>query len=511
MAPRKQKVPVPAPTAAMRGTPVDAPRACVIGAGLGGLALAIRLQAAGVPTVLVEARAEPGGMIRTWHRDGFTFQAGPAAIADPAPLRELWSLTGEDLADRLQLVEVAPAWRCSWPDGSALDVPIDPAQLARIAPDDLSGYEEFREWCAASRGDGWQRLADDPPGNSLAVLKSVPALLRHRGWRSALGLTGSLVRSEKLREALTVPLLAVGANPRSTPALQLLGQLPPALGPAWWPLGGMGSLVDALVERFVALGGELRLHDPVLRIETVGNRATAVECASGWRTAVTQVASNADVVHTWRDLLGGTDFGAERARGLMDKRFSPSAFTVHFALEGTWPGIPHRMVLFGPRYAGLLDDVFTHGVLPQDQLILLAHPSLTDPDLAPPDKSVFSATVPVANLAKLPIDWEVVGPMLQQRILAEIGRRLVPDITDRIVTAFHTTPRDLALDFNAWAGAAWSLEALPLQSGPLRPRQRDGKLVNLYRVGAGTHPGAGVAAVLASAKGAAAMMLENAK
>ncbi len=496
MAPRKQKV----PSAPVAAAPRESPRACVIGAGLGGLALAIRLQAAGVPTVLVEARSEPGGMIRTWQRDGFTFHAGPAALTDPAPLRELWSLTGEDLADRLTLAEVAPAWRCSWPDGSVLDLPADPAQLARIAPDDLAGYEEFLEWCAASRGDGWQRLAEATPGNLLDAARAVPALLRHKGWRSALGLVRSLVRGEKLREALTVPLLGVGANPHSTPALQLLGQLPPALGPAWWPLGGMGALVEALAERFVTLGGELRLHDPVVRIETVGNRATAVECASGWRTLVSQVASNADLVHTYRDLLGATAIGPDRASRIKDRRFSPSAFTVHFALEGTWPGIPHRMVLFGPRYAGLLDDVFTHGVLPQDQLILLSHPSLTDPDLAPPGKSVFSATVPVTNLAKLPIDWETVGPVLQRRVLAEIGRRLVPDIADRIVTAFHTTPRDLALDFNAWAGAAWSLEALPQQSGPLRPHQRDGKLANLFLVGAGTHPGAGVAAVLAVAR-----------
>ena len=135
MAVRKQKV----PSAAKSAAPSESPRTCVIGAGLGGLALAIRLQAAGIPTVLIEARAAPGGLIRTWQRDGFTFHAGPAAIADPAPLRELWSLTGEDLADRLKLVEVAPAWRCSWPDGVVLDLPADPAQLARLAPDDLAG------------------------------------------------------------------------------------------------------------------------------------------------------------------------------------------------------------------------------------------------------------------------------------------------------------------------------------------------------------------------------------
>jgi phytoene desaturase len=142
-------------------------------------------------------------------------------------------------------------------------------------------------------------------------------------------------------------------------------------------------------------------------------------------------------------------------------------------------------------------------------MILLSHPSLTDPGLAPPGKSVLSATVPVANLAKLPIDWDTVGPVLQRRVLKEVGRRLVPDIEDRVVTAFHTTPRDLALDFNAWAGAGWGLEASPLQSGPLRPHHRDGKLANLYLVGAGTHPGAGLAAVLAGAKATARLIVET--
>ena len=166
------------------------------------------------------------------------------------------------------------------------------------------------------------------------------------------------------------------------------------------------------------------------------------------------------------------------------------------------------MALFGPRFNGLLDDIFSHGVLPQDMMILLSHPTVTDPGLAPTGRSVFAATVPVANLVKLPIDWDIIGPVLQRRVLNEIGRRLVPDIEDRVITAFHTTPRDLALDFNAWAGAGWSLEPSPIQSGPLRPHHRDSKLANLYLVGAGTHPGAGLAAVLAGAKATARLMVE---
>lgn len=499
MAPRKKKAPVQP----------SGPRACVVGAGLGGLALAIRLQAGGVQTVLVEARDAPGGLIRTWQQGGFTFDAGPAALADPGPLRELWSLTGEDMADALALHEVTPAWRCNWPDGTVLDLPADPAQLARLAPDDLPGMEDFATWNRTARADGWQRLAEAAPSGLRALAGSLPALARNQAWRSAAGLVASMVKEPHLREALAAPALLAGANPYATSALTLIGQQGPGLGPAWWPEGGMGRLIAALADRFTRLGGELRLHDPVVRFHAIGNRVHEVECASGWRGTFDTVASNADVVHTYRDLLAETPRGPDKAAKLTGQRFSPSAFTVHFALEGTWPGIPHRSVLFAPRFKGLIEDVFVHGVLPQDMLIWLAHPSVTDPGLAPPGKSVFAATIPVANLTRLPIDWDTVGPVLQKRILQEVGRRLVPDIEDRIVTAFHTSPRDLALDFNAWAGAGWSLEQSPLQSGPLRPGLRDAKLANLYLVGAGTHPGAGLAAVLAGAKAAAKLMLET--
>lgn len=491
--------------------PVGAPRACVIGAGLGGLALAIRLQAAGMPTVLIEAREAAGGLVRSWQRDGFSFDGGPAVIADPAPLRALWSLTGQDLADDLKLHEVSPSWRFNWPDGTLLDLPIDPVQLARLAPEDLAGAEEFAEWCEASRAAGWQRLAEQGQGSAMAALDAVPALLRHQGWRSAAGLAAHLVKEPHLRQALALPVLLAGGNPGSASALHLIGQIPPPPGHGWWPEGGMGELVAALVRRFEALGGTLRLGDPVVRLGLVGNRVTEVECASGWTSPCALIASNADAMHTYRDLLRDSARGPAMARKLAGKRWAPSAFTVHFALEGTWPGIPHRMALMGPRFSGLFDDVFTHGVLPQDLLILLSHPSVTDPSLAPPGKSVFSATVPVAHLGKLPLDWETIGKTMEQRILAEIGRRLVPDIADRLVHRFHTSPRDLALDFNAWLGSGWGLEPVPRQSGPLRVRHHDGKIANLYLVGASTHPGAGVAAVLAGAKATAGLMLENHK
>jgi phytoene desaturase len=263
----------------------EPPRACVIGAGLGGLALAIRLQAAGLQTVLVEARDAPGGLIRSWQRDGFTFDGGPALIADPAPLRELWSVTGQDLTEDLKLLEVVPAWRCNWPDGTLLDLPVGPAQLARLAPEDLAGAEEFALWCEASRAAGWQRLAEQRQGSAGSALEALPALIRHQGWRSAAGMAAHLVKEPHLRQALALPVLLAGGNPASASALHLLGQIPPPPGHQPWPEGGMGQLVAALTGRFEALGGTLRLGDPVVRLGLVGNRVTEVECASGWRSA----------------------------------------------------------------------------------------------------------------------------------------------------------------------------------------------------------------------------------
>ena len=160
-------------------------------------------------------------------------------------------------------------------------------------------------------------------------------------------------------------------------------------------------------------------------------------------------------------------------------------------------------MLIGPRFDALLSDIFEAGVLPRDMLIWLAHPTLTDPALAPPGHSLMRATIPVAHLGKLPIDWETVGPMVAERVIAEVGRRLIPDIEDRILARHITTPRDLALELGLHLGSGWSLEARALPAWPPRLGHRDAKIANLYFAGAAVHPGAGVAGVLAGAKACA--------
>jgi phytoene desaturase len=492
---------------------LEGKRACVIGAGFGGLALAIRLQAAGVATTLIEARDKPGGRAYYWQRDGFTFDAGPTVITDPACLRELWALTGHDMAADVELMPVMPFYRLNWPDGTNFDYSNDEAQLrreiARLDPADIAGYDAFLEYSAAVYEEGYVKLGSVPFLDFASMIKAAPALLKHRAWRSVYDVVSSYVRSEKLREALSFHTLLVGGNPMTTSSIYALIHKLEKDGGVWWARGGTNRLVAGMLRQFERLGGEVRLHDPVVRIDTLGSRVTAVATQSGWSGTFAAIASNADIMHSYRDLLGGSARGQTVARRLSRKRFSPSLFVVHFGIEGNWPGIPHHMILFGPRYRGLLDDIYRHGVLPADFSIYLHHPTVTDPSMAPEGKSTFYALVPVAHMGKLTVDWEQVGPLLEQRILAEVERRLIPDLADRIVTKFHYAPRDFAFDLSAHLGSAFSLEPLLTQSAYFRGHNRDDALHNFFLVGAGTHPGAGIPGVIGSAKATAGLMLEE--
>jgi len=485
--------------------------AIVIGAGFGGLALAIRLQSAGVQTTIVESRDKPGGRGYYWERDGFTFDAGPTVITDPDCLRELWALTGRDMSEDVTLDPVLPFYRLNWPDGTNFDYTNDDvqmrAEIEKLHPGDWAGYEKFLAYSAGVFHEGYEKLGHVAFLDFGSMIKAAPALAKYQAWRSVYSIVSSYVKSEKLREALSFHTLLVGGNPMTTSAIYALIHKLERDGGVWFARGGTNRLVAALVTQFERLGGVLRLDDPVTAIETLGDRATGVTTASGWSGQADAVAANSDIMHTYRDLLA-TSRSAKRKTGSLErKKYSPSLFVVHFGIKGTWPGIPHHMILFGPRYKGLLEDIYDHGVLSEDFSLYLHHPTVTDPSLAPEGHSTFYALAPVPHMGKFPVDWDEIAPILEKRILDEIGRRLIPDIHDRIVTKFSYAPKDFAQDLNAHLGSAFSLEPVLTQSAYFRVHNRDKHIPNLYFVGAGTHPGAGIPGVVGSAKATAALML----
>ena len=487
--------------------------ACVIGAGFGGMALAIRLQSAGIATTVVEGRDKPGGRAYFWERDGFTFDAGPTVITDPPCLKELWALTGHDIAEDVELMKVMPFYRLNWPDGTNFDYSNDEQQLyaeiAKLNPDDVIGYQSFLEYSAGVYEEGYVKLGHKPFLDFKSMLKAAPALIKKQAWRSVYGMVSKYIKNEKLREAFSFHTLLVGGSPMKTSSIYALIHKLEKDGGVWWARGGTNRLIAGMVRHFERLGGTMRVGDPVVRVHTMGTRATEVETKGGWKERFDAVASNADIMHSYKQLLGQSERGKKYAKSLARKSFSPSLFVVHFGLEGTWPGIPHHMILFGPRYKGLVEDIYDNGVLPQDFSIYLHHPTVTDPSMAPAGKSTFYALVPVAHMGKMPIDWDVEGPKLETAILDEIGRRLIPDIHDRIVNKFHYAPKDFQHDLNAHMGSAFSLEPVLWQSAYLRGHNRDDVIENFYLVGAGTHPGAGIPGVVGSAKATAGIVLED--
>jgi phytoene desaturase len=489
-------------------------RVAVIGAGFGGLALAIRLQSAGIETTIIEARDKPGGRGYYWEKDGFTFDAGPTVITDPDCLEQLWALSGRKMSDDVELMPVMPFYRLNWPDGTNFDYSNDEASLnaeiAKLNPDDVAGYARFLEYSAGVFHEGYEKLGTVAFLDFASMIKAAPALAKYQAWRSVYSMVSSFVQSEKLREALSFHTLLVGGNPMTTSAIYALIHKLEKDGGVWFAKGGTNRLIAAMVTHFERLGGTLRLGDAVSEIETMGDVVTGVTSLSGWHGDFDAVASNGDIVHTYRDLLKRSARGRRAGRSLEHKKFSPSLFVVHFGIKGTWPGIPHHMILFGPRYKGLLDDIYKNGVLPQDFSLYLHHPTVTDPSMAPEGCSTFYALCPVPHIGKFPADWDGhVSEVLKERILDEIEKRLIPDIRSRILTEFFYSPADFGRDLNAHMGSAFSLEPLLTQSAWFRVHNRDDVISNMYFVGAGTHPGAGIPGVVGSAKATAALMMAD--
>ena len=484
--------------------------AIVIGSGFGGLALAIRLQSAGVRTIIVEARDKPGGRAYHWHRDGHVFDAGPTVITDPDCLQRLWKLSGQDIAADVDLVPVNPFYALDWPDGTRFHYSNDDAalfaQIEKLNPADVEGYKRFLAYSAGVYEEGYLKLGTKAFESLGDMLKAAPALAKYQAWRSVYSIVSKFVHDEHLRQALSFHTLLVGGNPMTCSAIYALIHKLERDGGVWFARGGTNRLIAGMVALFKRLGGELRLGDPAVAIEVADGKATAVRTQSGWRGAADAVASNGDIVASY-GLIEGHDRGPRQVKALKKKRYSPSLFVLHFGLEGLSPDIPHHMILFGPRYRELLGDIYDRGTVASDPALYLHHPTITDPSMAPEGCSTFYALAPVPHMGKSDFDWAKDGEAYAETIIDTLEARLIPDIRRRIRTRFHYAPNDFQSDLFAHLGSAFSLEPVLWQSAWLRTHNRDDVIKNLYFVGAGTHPGAGIPGVVGSAEATAGLML----
>ena len=492
----------------------DIGTAAVIGSGFGGLALAIRLQASGVATTLFEKRDKPGGRAYVYEQDGFTFDAGPTVITDPGALEELFALAGQRLSDHVELLPVTPLYRLCWEDGDAFDYVNDQAalekQISLRAPRDVEGYRSFLAYSRDAMQHGYVELGAVPFLTWRDMARAAPQVARLGAWRSVYDTVSGFIRDERLRQIFSFHSLLVGGNPFEASSMYALIHALEREWGVWFARGGTGAHVRALCQLFQSLGGTLNLGTACDEIIIEGERAVGVRSAGAtWRFDA--VASNADVVHTYGHLLRKHGRGREEAQRLRSKRFSMSLLVVYFGLRGEHRELAHHTVCFGERYRALINEVFGDcgEVLPTDFSLYLHAPSVTDPSLAPPGHSAFYALAPVPHLAHAWVDWTVEGPRYRDRILDYLEQRYLPGLRANLVTCRTFTPLDFRDEMNAHVGSAFSLEPLLFQSAYFRPHNRDSKIANLYLVGAGTHPGAGIPGVLASAKATAGLVTSD--
>ena len=489
-------------------------RAAVIGSGFGGLAAAIRMQAAGIDTVIFEARDKPGGRAYVYEDEGFVFDAGPTVITAPQTLAELFELGGRTMADYVELLPVTPFYRLVWDDGDAFDYVGDgdsmTAQIARRSPDDARGYLAFVEYSKKVFEKGYEDLASVPFPRFMDMVKVAPDLARLRADRSVYATVARFVKDEHVRQALSFHSLLVGGNPFDTSAIYTLIHYLERKWGVYFPRGGTGALVRGLVRLFEQLGGELRLGAPVerVRVESREKRDVHHVCTARGSEAFDIVVSNADIHHTYSKLYAGHPVADERARRLEKRDWSMSLFVLYFGTNRVYRDIAHHTVIFGPRYEGLLREIFDGPKLPDDFSLYLHAPTVTDPSMAPPGCGSFYVLSPVPHLGRAPLDWEKIADGYGDRILAAL-EQVLPDLRRHVVVRRHFTPVDFQGQLRSYLGSAFSCAPHLSQSAFFRPHNRDRKIPGLYLVGAGTHPGAGVPGVVNSAKATARLIVED--
>ncbi|MEO1387251.1 MAG: phytoene desaturase family protein [Cyanobacteria bacterium J06634_6] len=524
-------------------------KAVIIGSGIGGISLGIRLQSLGFDTTIFEKLDAPGGRAYVRRADGFVFDMGPTVLTVPHFIEELFSLErgkaalGEpdfpkeimDPAKRIKsgttsgpatskyvnIVPVLPFYRIYFDDGTYFDYDGDPEstrrQIEAIEPEDLEGYERFHEAAKAIFDRGFIELGYTYFGNVGDMLKVAPDLIRLDALRPLFSFVKDYFKSPKLRQVFSFEPLLVGGSPFSVPAIYAMIHFVEKTWGIHFAMGGTGELVKGFVRKFEELGGTIQYNAEVAKIDVEGSFfgkkvAKGIELKDGSYHAADLVASNGDYANTYMKLIEPKYRLINQDLKVKITRQSMSVLVIYFgfkANEGEELDLQHHNIILGPRYKELLEEIFDKKVLSPDFSQYLHIPTLTDPSMAPPGHHAAYTLVPVPNKGGN-IDWDVEGPKLTDRVLTFLEERgYIPNLKERIVYQSYITPDYFEGTLNSYMGNAFGVEPVLVQSAFFRPHNRSEDIDNLYLVGANTQPGGGTPSVMMCAKMTAREIAKN--
>ena len=480
--------------------------AVVIGAGLGGLSAAMRLGSKGYSVTVIDRLDRVGGRGSSVTKNGFRFDLGPTILTVPQVFEKLWKDCGKDFAGDVELVPLDPFYEIRWQDGSRFQVRSSEeemlAEVTRNFPKDLKGYCKFLEDCEKRYVFGFEGLGRRPMNKIWDLLKEIPGFIRLRADRSAYAHVSTRVKDPKLRMALSFHPLFIGGDPRNVTSMYILvSHLEKAFG-VHYVKGGVQALADAMANVVKEQGGQVLLNSNVENITLSKQKADGVMLENGLKLNADIVVSNADPGWTYNKLLPNPKKRWTEKK-LKKSRWSMGLFVWYFGTKNTkkkWQDVGHHTIMNGPRYRGLLADIFDRQFLADDMSIYLHRPSVTDPSVAPKGDDCFYALSPVPNLkTSNPIDWskELEGYKNKMRMVLE---ETIPGFSDAIIEEHILTPKDFEERYLSPYGSGFSLEPRIFQSAWFRPHNVSEDIENLYLVGAGTHPGAGIPSVVTSSE-----------
>jgi phytoene desaturase len=476
----------------------------VIGGGFGGLAAAIRLAARGHEVDVFEQRDKPGGRAYVYSIGGFTFDGGPTVITAPFMFDDLWALAGRRREDDVRFVPCDPFYRIFDHEGRAFDYNGDEAfildQIARRNPADRDGYRRFMATTRRIFQKGFVELADNPFLHWTDMLTVAPDLIALQSYKSVYRYVAHYIQDDFLRQCFSFHPLLIGGNPFDAPSIYAMIHYLERQWGIHYALGGTGALVEGMCQLLRELGGRLHLNSPVAEILVDRRRVTALRLATGQIVAADHVVSNADVAFTYRTLIPQAYRRRNTDRRLERMKYGMSLFVLYFGTNRRYTEGPlaHHNILLGKRYRGLLDDIFERKVLADDFSLYLHMPSRTDPSVAPEGCETFYVLAPVPHLGAQ-VDWRVTAKPYRDMIVRFLEERYLPDLSRSIIAEHYIDPLHFESELNSYLGAAFSFQPTLTQSAWFRPHNRSEDFDNLYFVGAGTHPGAGLPGVLSSA------------
>lgn len=486
----------------------------IIGSGFGALGAAARLAAGGFDVEIFEKRDKPGGRGYVFEIDGFKFDGGPTVITAPFMFDDIFALAGRKREDYVTFQLLDPFYRIFDHRGQAFDYNGDPefiyGQIERWNPEDVAGYKRFMATTQAIFEKGFLELAHKPFLSVTDMLRVAPDLIHLKSHQSVYTYASQFIESEFLRRCFSFHPLLIGGNPFDSSSIYAMIHYLEREWGVHYVMGGTGALVRALSTLIEELGGRFHLNAEVEEILVDGRRATGVRLADGTVHVAQHVISNADVAFTYMNMIPA------QARSLRNSdlrwkkwtQYSMSLFVIYFGTKKLYRHngrLAHHNIILSERYKGLLADIFSNKKLAQDFSLYLHMPSMTDPTIAPDGHEAFYVLSPVPHLGA-DIDWTQAAQPYRDAIMQFLEDNYLPDLQENIVTEHYIDPLHFQNTLNSYRGSAFSVKPILTQSAWFRPHNRSEDFDNLYFVGAGTHPGAGLPGVLSSAKIAAELI-----